>query len=460
MTDHLPPHANLPPHLTKHAAELLIAEHARRSAGEIARIEIPVNAETDLLAWLAAQKQAPRLGYWRDRDDGSEIAACGVSDVVRAPTWHEMESGVTGVTRRLAQATDGVRYFGGLRFEAERGGDAVWDGWGGCEFGLPACGIEKNSRSAIFFAHAVAGSEKSLLAALHFLEKITMESSAPHQPGACEQHVTLLPSRSQWEKTLSAALSDIADGALQKIVLARRAHITWSAPRCPFSVLATLRSWEPHCYCYAAFGTESVFLGASPELLYHRDDATLCTEAVAGTAGVSGSADNDTKAAQSLASSEKNLREHNIVRDWIKEKLSPLSVAAPQPAELHIRTLHSVQHLVTPITARLRDDTTDAALLRVLHPTPAVAGRPRDAALRWIARHEPFERGWYAAPVGWISPRGAKFIVALRCAMLRKNEAYLYSGAGIVSGSDPAQEWDELDNKTATLRQAMAQSYP
>jgi menaquinone-specific isochorismate synthase len=435
-------------------------KHAALPPGTVARVEVEVPPQTDLIAWLSAQKQAPRLGYWRDRDDGSEIAACGVSDVVHALTWHDMESGVNTVTARLERADDGVRYFGGLRFEAERGGDAVWDGWGGCEFGLPACGIEKNSRSALFFAQAIADSEKSLLAALHFLEKITMESSAPHQPGACEQHVTLLPSRSQWEQTLSAALSDIADGALQKIVLARRAHITWSAPRCPFSVLATLRSWEPHCYCYAAFGTESVFLGASPELLYHRDDAILCTEAVAGTAGVSGSADNDTKAARSLASSEKNLREHNIVRDWIKEKLSPLSVAAPQPAELHIRTLHSVQHLVTPITARLRDGTTDAALLRILHPTPAVAGRPRDAALRWIARHEPFERGWYAAPVGWISPRGAKFIVALRCAMLRKHEAYLYSGAGIVSGSDPDREWEELDNKTAALRKAIGQPCP
>jgi menaquinone-specific isochorismate synthase len=435
-------------------------KHAALPPGKVARVEVEVPTQTDLIAWLSAQKQAPRLGYWRDRDDGSEIAACGVSDVVRAPTWHEMESGVTGVTRRLAQATDGVRYFGGLRFEAERGGDAVWDGWGGCEFGLPACGIEKNARGALFFAQAVAGSEKSLHAALHFISSLSTHIRAQQQASAEELTVTPLPSRAEWEKTVAAALAEIASGALQKIVLARREHITWSAPRCPFSVLATLRSWEPHCYCYAAFGSESVFLGASPELLYHRDDATLCTEAVAGTAGVSGSADNDTKAARSLASSEKNLREHNIVRDWIKEKLSPLSVAAPQPAELHIRTLHSVQHLVTPITARLRDDTTDAALLRVLHPTPAVAGRPRDAALHWIARHEPFERGWYAAPVGWISPRGAKFIVALRCAMLRKNEAYLYSGAGIVSGSDPAQEWDELDNKTATLRKAIGECRP
>jgi len=445
------------PSLQQQLAQSLQKIFSTFPAHSVARVEIEIPPETDPILWLAAQRATPRLGYWRDRDDGSEIAACGVSDVVHSPSWYDMESAVNSVQARLVNAAENVRYFGGLRFEAQRGGDAVWDGWGGCEFGLPACGIEKNSHRTVFFVQALAGSEKSLQAALYFLGNCSLQCRTLQQSQASEKHITLLPTRTLWEANIAAALDEISMGVLQKIVLARRTYIAWDAPRCAFCILATLRALEPLCYCYAAFGTESVFLGASPELLYHRRSTLLHTEAVAGTVGSSHSTDADTCAANRLAQSEKHLREHNIVRDWIKEQLAALCIAPPHCAELQIRKLHSLQHLVTPITATLRDDTTDAALLRVLHPTPAVAGRPREAALHWIASHEPFERGWYAAPVGWIAPDGAKFIVALRCAMLKKNEAYLYTGAGIVSGSDPTQEWEELDNKTTTLRKAIAQ---
>src|SRR5207247_1750932 len=107
-------------------------------------------------------------------------------------------------------------------------------------------------------------------------------------------------------------------------------------------------------------------------------------------------------------------------------------------ASPRIRTLKNVHHLWTPVHARLASGVHVLELVRALHPTPAVCGAPRDAALRWIGAHEPLGRGWYTGAVGWFDARGdGAFSVAIRAAVVEEGEAWLYAGAGIVDGSDP-----------------------
>jgi menaquinone-specific isochorismate synthase len=92
-----------------------------------------------------------------------------------------------------------------------------------------------------------------------------------------------------------------------------------------------------------------------------------------------------------------------------------------------------------------------------LHPTPAVAGVPRAAALSAIAALEDFDRGLYAGPVGWVDGRGdGDWAVALRGATLDGARARLVAGAGIVAGSDPDAEWAETEAKLAAMRSALA----
>src|SRR5690606_13237925 len=93
----------------------------------------------------------------------------------------------------------------------------------------------------------------------------------------------------------------------------------------------------------------------------------------------------------------------------------------------------------------------DADLLRGLHPTPAVGGVPRDRAMAFIASRENFDRGWYAGPVGWISSDAAEFAVAIRSGIVDGDTLALYSGAGIVEGSEPAAEWGEIEQKMSNF---------
>ena len=96
------------------------------------------------------------------------------------------------------------------------------------------------------------------------------------------------------------------------------------------------------------------------------------------------------------------------------------------------------------------------SLVGALHPTPALGGAPRAAALDWIAAREPSPRGWYAGPVGWCDARGeGEFFVAIRSALTQGTRAWAWAGAGLVEGSDAAREWDETEAKMAAMCAAL-----
>ena len=91
-----------------------------------------------------------------------------------------------------------------------------------------------------------------------------------------------------------------------------------------------------------------------------------------------------------------------------------------------------------------------------LHPTPAVGGWPRAAALRFIREQEGLDRGWYAAPLGWLDRHGAgEFAVGLRSALLEGSTAALFAGCGIVGDSDPAEEYAESRLKLRPMLAAL-----
>ena len=126
------------------------------------------------------------------------------------------------------------------------------------------------------------------------------------------------------------------------------------------------------------------------------------------------------------------------------------------PGAPRLLRLGNVQHLWTPVTARARAGQSVLDLVTRLHPTPAVCGAPRAAALRLIRELEGLDRGWYAGPVGWVDARGeGEFVVGLRSALLRGGEATLYAGCGIVGESDPEEEYRESELKLRPVLSAL-----
>jgi menaquinone-specific isochorismate synthase len=184
-----------------------------------------------------------------------------------------------------------------------------------------------------------------------------------------------------------------------------------------------------------------VFLGATPETLVRVQAGRVATEALAGTLA-RGQGD-----AAVLEGSTKDLAEHRWTADMVERTLRRhcSEVTRNGPRAVQFRDLF---HLRTELSATLRDPQALLTLVDELHPTPAVGGSPRDRALQLIDRLETFDRGWYAAPVGWLASDGdGHFAVALRSALCAEHGAHAFAGAGIVLGSEPEAEWRETATK-------------
>lgn len=252
------------------------------------------------------------------------------------------------------------------------------------------------------------------------------------------------------------ALRDIASQQFAKIVLAHTLEQTYTQPIHISHTLARLGQTHPDCYLFSfSTGNGYHFLGASPERLIRIRDRVLWTDALAGSAPRGTSPEQDRAIALQLCTSEKEQREHQAVSDYILQRLRELGLQ-PHQWPRQLRQLTNIQHLWTPIQAQLPSHLHPLQIVQQLHPTPAVAGMPTAIACAKIREYEAFERGLYAAPLGWIDLRGnSEFIVGIRSALVRDNWVRLYGGAGIVAGSDPERELAEVQLKLQAMLQAL-----
>jgi menaquinone-specific isochorismate synthase len=254
-----------------------------------------------------------------------------------------------------------------------------------------------------------------------------------------------------------AALGRIEAGEFRKIVLARRRTVRAAEPLHPLRMLNGLRQRFPDCYAFSvANGSGESFIGASPERLLRVSRGVLETEALAGSAPRGRSASEDAARAGELLRSEKNRREQRLVLDSICRRLAPLGLTLEFPEEPAVRKLANVQHLHTPVRANLPESVRLLDVLARLHPTPAVGGSPREAAVPRIRELEGFPRGLYAGALGWLNARGGgEFLVGLRSALVAGSQAQLYAGAGIVAGSSPENELAETELKFRAMEEAL-----
>ncbi|OUL21249.1 isochorismate synthase MenF [Nostoc sp. 106C] len=260
----------------------------------------------------------------------------------------------------------------------------------------------------------------------------------------------------QFKRAVSSALEKIHANHLTKIVLADALDISSSNNFNLFKSLNNLRQIHPNCYIFSTSnGKGQNFIGASPERLISIHEQQLITDALAGSAPRGKTPAEDAANANRLINSQKEKHEHSLVIDFITQRLSQIGLL-PQVLPPRLRQLSNIQHLWTPISAIVPVNVHPLKIVAQLHPTPAVAGAARDIACAEIRRYENFERGLYAAPLGWVDSEGnCEFIVGIRSALIDGDRARLYAGAGIVAGSDPEKEFAEVQLKLQALLKAL-----
>ncbi|MEN2740562.1 isochorismate synthase [Microbacterium sp. X-17] len=279
--------------------------------------------------------------------------------------------------------------------------------------------------------------------------EIGPEWSAALAPGA--------ESPEAYAAAVEQALTAIDAGEVAKVVLARDL-----AGRVPPGAdlrrtVARLATGYPDTWVYAVDG----LIGASPETLVTVSRGAVTARVLAGTAPRGDDPDSDAAAALALATSPKDQDEHQYAVRSLVRTLEPHTRALAASEQPFALKLPNVWHLATDVEAELRGDASALDLVGALHPTAAVAGTPTDAAIEVIRRLEPFDRGRYAGPVGWIDHRGdGEWAIALRCAQFTPDRdarrVTAHAGAGIVSGSRPESETLETRVKFRAILEALA----
>ncbi len=261
---------------------------------------------------------------------------------------------------------------------------------------------------------------------------------------------------SNLEESVPKILKSIQANHFSKLVIAQALDIVALDDFRVINCLQNLRQNYADCYIFSFSNRQGdYFLGASPERLISIQNQQLITDALAGSAPRGKTKIEDINNANHLLQSEKERREHQAVIEFIVQRLQELGLT-PQRSPLKLLKLSNIQHLWTPIYAQLKPSIHPLEIIAKLHPTPAVAGVPTQIACATIQKYENFDRSLYAAPLGWVDYQGnSEFIVGIRSALIHKNKARLYAGAGIVAGSDPIKELAEIELKLQALLQAL-----
>jgi menaquinone-specific isochorismate synthase len=359
-----------------------------------------------------------------------------------------------------------MRLYGGFAFRSDHRPEGAWRAFPTALFHVPQFELEgRASGDAWLRARALVGPEDTGGALTRLrrdaealrAELVTADVPSRRQAAPISGHSTAT-ARASWGDAVEAALTAIQGGRVSKVVLARTLDVELETVLDPASVLARL--WEANKGSHVfLFEPEpgSALLGAAPETVATLREGVFHATAVAGSVRRGETPEEQAALAARLLASAKDRAEQRIALDDMVTRLGTVAQQIRADLEPHVLTLPGIQHLETEIRASVPGGTGVLDVLRLLHPTPAVCGLPRDEALAFLAEEEPFQRGWYAGPVGWFDADGnGVFAPALRTAVGEGSSWRLFAGAGIVEGSVPALEWEETAIKFDPVLQALS----
>ena len=425
-----------------------------------------------LLDFLRQYPQEARFFFENDRLPLA-LAACGVAASVLAQGSQRFEtirqqlearSAQVFVTQAYSPKAVRPRWFGGFSFRSGHRPEGVWAGFPAARFVLPRRQLARiDGQSWLTLTDEVRPGESLTQAQrrlAHEAHQFSMPKAVSDFPRTlCKGRLEWLMGQSQWRALVEAAIERIHHKALEKVVLAQACRLQMAGPIDPIDALGRLKQVYPQCYRFlVAPHPGQVFFGSSPELLAQVNENHVETVSMASSIRRGQTPEEDQALGEKLMASAKERHEHAVVVQSIQKRLKALTRQLAISNEPEIVRFYNIQHLQTKIQGELLTPCGILPVVEAMHPTPAMGGTPRPAALAFIEQTEPFQRGWYASPVGWVDLEGnGLFAVAIRSAVVHQAHAQLFAGAGIVNDSDPDREWAEVQLKFRPMLEALGQ---
>lgn len=402
--------------------------------------------------------------YWSDRSNETSYVGLGCTYAIKTDEHEERFSTVEREWKRFVDMTEihsngteaSPLLFGGFSFDPLKTKTERWREFASAMFVVPSVLLSvKNGQTVLTITVPTQHCEETAEQIGQLVTSLYSDPfaaySSPPPPVECEEI-----KKDEWLHAVQAAIDRIGSGDFEKVVLAREVRFVFQDRVSPGVALQRLREQQPHSYLFAFQQGGSCFVGASPEQLVKKDGDAFYSLCLAGSIRRGFTIQEDEELGQWLLQDEKNLSEHAFVVHMIREAMTEVCDHVTIPSAPQLLKMRDIQHLYTPVVGKGRSGLSLFSLVERLHPTPALGGTPRAKALEAIRQLEPLDRGWYAAPIGWMDAKGdGEFAVAIRSGLLKGTQAFLFAGCGVVGNSEPLSEYEETKVKLKPMLSAL-----
>lgn len=377
--------------------------------------------------------------------------------------WNEWKQ-YTYIIGQQNQLGTGPILFGGFSFDPQKiRGNDKWKAFSNARFHLPTIMVTKNNESFYLTINKVIKGEEdseTIIEQIQQYNEIIQNGCFQNEDNSLSIKEKIAFHKEEWLKAVQKAKEQIKKAYFEKAVLAREVLLSFNQSITISTVLKNLEKAQMPGYLFSFEVGEKSFVGATPERLVKKMQNQVYSTCLAGSIKRGKTKEEDIALGEQLLEDKKNLHEHEIVVRMIRNAFEHCCVNIKTNPFPTLLKAHNIQHLYTPIKGTIKAGFSLMDLVAELHPTPALGGYPKEEAIAFIREEEPMERGWYAAPIGWIDLHdNGEFVVAIRSGLIEDHHAYLFAGCGIVEDSNPNDEFIETEIKLGPMLHALGGTY-
>lgn len=408
--------------------------------------------------------------FWKDPNDEVILVGLGNTHTIQTGLenerfeyiqheWDQLIENAYIVNPFDVQGT-GPLIFGGFSFDPLSIKESEWSSFSNAIFQLPKLMIVINKQKVYLTINMFCSptdTGEGLIKIRNIKEKVIGAKKSNDLSNSEILHEFEI-SPDEWKQSVAKVVELLKEeNNLNKVVMARKMNIEFNEEVSSEKVLEHLWNVQHESYIFALEKLGHCFTGASPERLVKKNGHEILSACLAGSIKRAKNDIEDKDLGQSLLMDEKNRHEHQLVVSMIADVIHQFCQDVVIPEVPSIMKMRDIQHLYTPVKGRIKNENTSILpLVEALHPTPAMGGVPTKDALKVIREMENMDRGYYAAPIGWMDYRAnGEFAVAIRSGLIKDNEAFLYAGCGVVADSNPEDEYFETKIKFRPMLRAL-----
>lgn len=405
--------------------------------------------------------------FWQNREKTFTLVGIGHAHVLstdkKTGRFEKIKNDWTSLCNQIVNEEHSVQpvLFGGFSFDPLNEKPSEWTRFPQAYFAVPTFQLILKGEQAFVSIHLITEEQESFAEfdAMRKERDKLIHSAQVTEVDKYDKPLAIGRTELRKEEYLDSIgrVTDIIKAKeVEKVVIARALELEFEDNLSPSSALYQVSNEQPESFLFGLEAEEQFFFGATPERLVKVESQKALSTCLAGSTPRGKTVEKDAELGEALLKDPKNRAEHQYVVKMISEVFEDYCSGTVVPKLPKLLKIRDIQHLYTPVEGKLNPGATLFDLVEVLHPTPALGGEPKLEALHMIREHEAMNRGYYAAPIGWIDAKGnGEFAVAIRSALLDGEKAYLYAGGGIVADSMPESEYDETWVKFRPMLRAL-----